>query len=371
MSARPAFLELVKSPHMQYEIEAHNVFFERSLWQNVLMPRYGFPSIPDSKWRCSAALASSYALPRALDKVGDSLELSIQKDATGKLNMLQMCKPRPARSKEDPKGVYWHEDHKRMITLLEYCVVDVLAEREISNKLPPLTPSELEIWQLDQKINMRGIPLDKETINSAIEVSKNYTVFLEKEMDRLTKGRLTNIRQTAKLQLFLEEHGVLVDNVQKATIVEVLQRDNLPDIVRDILTIRQSLGQTSTAKYIKMKNIVGGDEVARDQFMYHGASTGRWAAKGFQPQNLPRGTIEATEEMFEDLRAGSWRVLEHKYGSVIDVLVSCIRGMIKAPSGNKFLVSDFSNIEGRVLAWIAGETWKVQAFEEFDNETDR
>jgi DNA polymerase bacteriophage-type len=348
----------------EYVIEAHNVFFEKSLYWNVLQPRYGFPDIDETRWRCSAALAASYGLPRALDKVGEILELPVQKNLDGKLVMQQLAKP----IKKDGEFAGWYNDPQRFTTLYYYCMDDVRAEKEISKALEPLSLGELAVWQLNQKINKKGVPLDKDIVTGAISIIEGYTRELEARMAKLTDGRLNNIRQTAQLKLWLEENGILTDSVDKPSVEKILSRKRLPDAVRSVLEIRQKLGQTSTAKYPKMLAQLCPDGTIKDQYMYHGAISGRETSRGVQVANLPRGSLKQTQEMLDTIKFGSWRALS-EYGDPMDVLSSCLRGTIAAPEGYKFLVSDYSNIEGRLTAWVAGEQWKLDAFKANDDGT--
>jgi len=357
---KPDFITDIIEKGLPYELEAHNAFFEKSIWKNICQNKFGFPSVSDCVWSCSAALASVYALPRSLDGVGAALDLPVKKNHDGKLVMMQLAKPKPDGT--------WDRTPHKFTKLYEYCLDDVRAEREVTRRLKPLSAYERRVWLLDQEINERGVPVDLTMVRGAIQIIDEYSARLEKEMESLTGGKLTNIRQVASLQLWLEENKVLVDNVQKGTIENVLQRKNLPGNVRRVLEIRQALGQTSTAKYRALLAHACSDERLRDQFLYAGASTLRHSGRGVQLQNFPRGSLSYTDQMIASIRDGSWRQLQAQ-GDVMDILSSSIRGAIASTANCVFFDYDFSNIEGRVMAWLAGEEWKIQAFKDFDNGT--
>lgn len=354
IKSKPDFLDVMD----EHEIEAHNVFFEKAIWRNICVPLYGFPDIPNDRWVCSAAQVAMHSLPRALGDAGEALGLSQVKDDEGKLVMLQLSKPTAS-------GKYYN-DPERFTKLFAYCVDDVSSEYELSQNTRPIPRREREIWLLDQTINERGIPFNVQMVSKAKSIVEDYTAHLERELYKATNGKLTSVRQIQALQHWLEENGVVVDNVRKETINTLLEDDTLPYKCKDVLEIRQSLSKSSTAKLNKILDYVDPrDNRARDLFMYHGAGTGRWGGRGPQPQNLPRGTIKCTDEVFEAIATGDWCEVE-KHGNVMDVISSSLRGMIAAPEGKKFYVADFSNIEGRVTAWLAGETWKIKAFSDYD-----
>ena len=176
LRSKPAFVTEIIESGLPFRLEAHNAFFEKSIWKNVCERLYDFPAVNDEHWDCSAALAAAHALPRALDKVGDALDLPIKKSTDGKLVMLQLARP-----KDKVLGTFDHDPIKHT-TLYNYCVDDVLTEREVARRLGHLTDTERSYWLLDQKMNMAGIPVDVELITGACKIINDYTVKLEEEL---------------------------------------------------------------------------------------------------------------------------------------------------------------------------------------------
>jgi len=342
-------------------IEAHNAQFELAIWQ-VMERKYGMPPLPLDKMRCSAAKAAAMSIPRSLGMACAALGLEQQKDKEGHRVMLQMCKPRKPRKAErtsDPdweSKLYWYEDDDRAMTLFNYCIQDVVAEEELSSKLPELPPLEQEIWQLDYQINSRGITVDCDTIRRFMYLIADEEAELLSQLSIITDGTVSSPRQVASSLEWIKDQGVTLPNLQKQTLSDALESPNMPYSVRRFIEIRQKLGLSSVAKMAAMLDRAGKDGRIRDLFMYHGANTGRWAGRGVQLQNLPRGDIKV-DDVTEIVTAT--RLLPETftglYGSPAEAAKSCIRGMIKAADGNVLYCTDYKSIEGRVLAWIANE----------------
>lgn len=350
--------------------EAHNAEFERAIWHHILHKRHGWPDVPIRRWRCSAAKAAAFALPRSLGDAGDALALDIQKDKEGHALMLKMCKPRAPRKKEreqDPcwaSRLFWWEDGTDLERLYEYCKQDVESEAALSDRLRPLSEYEQTVWELDQTINTRGVCIDTGTVRAAIGLISTYSDALLTEMQELTHGLVDSPKQVAKTIDWLATRGCISPDLKKDTVSQLLSQKGLQPDVRRVLEIRQSLSKASTAKYEAMLNRVNTDGRARGLFMYHGASTGRWAGKGIQPHNLPRGSFHDTDLAIDLIQKKDIQNLEFYYGDPMDVLSTCLRPMISAAPGHDLLCADFSAIEGRVLAWIAGEQHIIQDYTE-------
>jgi len=358
-------LELIRIADI---VEAHNAEFERAMWYHIMHLRCGFYEIPISKWRCSAAKAASYSLPRSLEGAGQALGLDITKDAEGHRLMLKMCKPRKPRKAEreaDPdweSKLYWHEKPEEMERLFEYCLRDVESEYAISEALKDLPDDEQETWEMDQEINTRGVQIDTETVEAAIELIGTYSDKILEEMKSLTCGTVGSPKQVKKTLDFLATKGLVLEDLKKATVSEALSREDLNPTAKRILELRQTLSKASTAKFEAMLKRANSDGRARSLFMYHGASTGRWAGKGIQPQNLPRGSFSDTELAIQLIRDRDLEGIKFFYGDPMDAMSTCVRPMLTAKPGHTLVCADFSSIEGRVLAWLAGEEHILQDY---------
>lgn len=351
-------------------VEAHNAFFERAIWRNIMVPQYGWPDIPDAQWACSASRVAAHAIPRALDKAGAALGLAIQKDQEGKRIMMKLTRPRkPTKNNSN----VWHEDHADYRKLYNYCVDDIKAERALSNRIRPLSDFERQVWLLDQKINERGVRVDLEAVEAAMVIADQYKGKLNRELERLTRGEVVSASQNIRLLDWLEGQGLDMDDLTKASVIEALENvtktmddiqalQNKIKIVR-VLEIRQQYAKTSTAKYAKIRKMVCKDGTLKDLYLYHGAGTGRWTGKGVQPQNLPRNKFKGDlETAYEILKQRDPEAFEMGYPDVLDTLSSLIRGCFIPSEGKTFYGGDYAAIETRVLFWLAGEEKGLKLF---------
>jgi len=328
---------------------AWNSFFEMSIWNLVL----NWPDVPFDQWRDTAALAAAQAYPRALGKCGEAMGLAgdAVKSKRGKLLIQRCCKPYRGERLID-KDLYRE--------LFDYCLQDVVAEREIRDRLRDLRGVEQDVWETDQKINWRGVRLDRDSIYNALAIIDEHSVALNTEVCALTEGFMDSTGSRAKAMLWTESQGYTLESYDKTAISNALSDSTLPANVRRFLEIRQALSKSSTKKYDSMKKVLGADGRAHGVLMYHGASTGRWAGRHFQPQNLPRPTIDNIEEVIDQMRDRDPASITHE---PMEALSSCLRGMLIASEGNRLLVSDYASIEARVLAWVAGHTASLEVFE--------
>jgi len=345
-------------------VTAHNAAFERVIWRHIFTPRYGWPEPRLEQWRCTMAMALALSLPAGLDDLAGALNIGEKKDDAGYRKMIQMAKPR--RRNDDGTFVWW-DDEDRKRGLYAYCQQDVVVEREIEKKLLPLRPSEQKLWQIDQKINDRGVHVDVDLCESANAIAEAMQARLDKAM-RLATGNAVRACTNAKqLGEWLNQRGVACDSVAKDWVEQTLGRDDLPADVRQALELRQQGSRTSTAKADALLLGKSADGRAKGLMQFHAASTGRWGGRRFQPQNLKRPN-EATDiaEAIMLLRTRDLDAMLLFHDDPMSVIGDCIRGMVAAPPGRILRAADFSNIEGRVLAWLAGEQWKLDAFAAYD-----
>lgn len=350
-----------------WPVYAHNAMFEYNIWLQILTPRHGWPEPPPhDAWHCTAAMAAAMALPRDLARACIALGLDTQKDMAGRRLMLQMARP---RRYENGLPVWWNVPEK-LARLTAYCKADVLAEKGVAARVRPLRPLERKVWLLDCLINARGIAIDRVALSHALDISRRVMGRFNDELCRLTRNQVTSFSQAERLKDWLREQGVDTDSIDKANMRAILNRD-IPPAARKVLELRQEAAKSSTAKLTAFLERCCRDGRIRENLMYHGASTGRWAGKGVQPQNLPDpnrvGISQSTiDTAFELLEMRDPDLLEMVCGSVMTVLSCLIRGIIVAREGHKLVSADFANIEGRVLAWLAGDTKKLAAFAAFD-----
>jgi DNA polymerase len=337
-------------------IVAHNALFERSIWQNIAVPRLGFPAIKESQWRCTLAACSRLGLPRSLEEAGKALGLPIQKDLEGRRLMLKLCKP-------DGSGAF-PGTPAEFERLRQYCLRDVETEVEVHDVIADLTPSELKVWQLDQLINLRGLPVDREALLQALAIAEKCKAHNNAKLSGLTDGAVSTPQQVAALLEWLESRGLELSSLTAGKVAEALKDESLPEDVREALQLRQDAGKASTAKLKSMLDQCGDDDRVRGTVLYHGAATGRWAGTGIQIQNFPRGSFKPCEiELVHGLLSlESPEALDLLLAPPLHCLSSALRSFIRAEPGKRFLVCDFAGIEARVLAWITGQSDLVEAF---------
>lgn len=346
---------------------AHNAFFEKAIWQNVMVKKYGAPSIPAERFRCSAAVAASFSLPRALSNAGIVLGLDKQKDDEGHKVMMALSKPRKETKHNKDEFVGQSYAAHQYEKLYSYCIQDVETERELWKTLRPLSGTELKVWLLDQKINMRGVNVDFDLAQSADELSDLEDEYLNDRLYEVTNGEVPRATNVAQLLKWINNLLVTpIEDTTAGTLRGLLLHDDLQPELREAIEIRQAVGKTSVKKYARILSSLCSDGRLRDLLMYHGASTGRWTGKLVQMQNLPRGTFKSVEEQEEAIKlikTKDLNLIRQKYKNVKDVLSNCIRGIIIPSKGHELFVADYASIEARVLFWLANHQHGVDMYE--------
>lgn len=316
------------------------------------------------------ACALSHSLPGSLGKLCDVLGIKGEdaKDGDGKKLIHLFCKPQPKRNKLRRATKHTHPDE--WAAFLRYAGRDITSMRLLYQRLPKwnyaLGKSEHKLWMLDQGINRRGIRVDLDLAASAIDACTDEKLKLAERTQDLTYGEVSAATQRDQLlKHVLEWYGIELPNLRKGTVENLIEKADLPAPVLELLTIRLSASATSVAKYKRLLEATSEDGRLRGTLQYCGAArTGRWAGRLFQPQNLPRPTLEqaAIDDAITMFKTGFGDNLP----DVIEAAQSCVRGALVASEGKRLVVADLANIEGRVLAWLAGEDWKVDAFRDYD-----
>jgi hypothetical protein len=342
------------------EVVAHNAPFELAIWNNVCVPKYGWPRLKPEQMRCTMAQCYAMGLPASLEKAAAALGIEETKDMAGSRVMMQLARP-------NPDGELWVYSHnpEKFERLFDYCRQDVEVERELDKRLMKLSPKEREVWLLDRKINERGIRVDVSAINSAIWLVNAEKQRLDAEMLSVTDGEVARCTEVQALVKWVKKQGVALESVGKANVLDALNTTSLPVNVREALNIRREAAKSSTAKLAAMRDRAGRDtHRVRDSFQYHGATTGRWAHRGVQPGNLPRPRPDVKQDHIEDIikNIADRDYIDIYYGPVMAAMADCVRGMITADKGCELIAVDFSAVEARVLAWLAGEEKVLDIF---------
>ena len=317
------------------------------------------------QWRCTMAHGLYCGYPAGLDAVGKAIGLpqDKQKMAVGKALIRYFCVPcKPTRTNG---GRTWNlpkHDEDKWNLFKEYCKQDVVTEQEILRRLDQFPMPEVEEyqWRLCVQMNAYGVKVDSALIDGALYIDQISTGRLTEEAIALTG--LENPNSAAQLLTWLQDNGTSADNLQKATVSDLLAGE-LPETVRRILEIRQQLGKTSIKKYVAMDTAKCKDERVRGLTQYYGANrTGRWAGRMVQMQNLPRNYLKTLDNAREVVKKKNYEGIKLLYGNVPDTLSQLIRTAFIPSEGHKFVVADFSAIEARVIAWLAGEQWVNEVF---------
>ena len=337
---------------------AHNSAFERAAFA-----RHLGREMPPEEWEDTMILAAYNGLPLSLEAAGAALQLGSQKIKEGTLLINYFCKPcKPTLTNGGRTRNLPEHAPDKWERFAEYCRRDVEVAQAIYYRLKdyPVTETERKVWALDARINERGVLVDLDLAQAAIDVDEAFRQEHQLELQKLTG--LENPNSVAQLKCWLETVGLPCETLSKGAVSDLMAQAVDPTTHR-VLELRQQLGKTSTKKYEAMVNAAGADHRVRGITQYYGAArTGRWAGRLVQLQNLPQNHLAGIEQVREIVRAQDLEMLELLYDSVPDVLSQLIRTAFVAKPGHTFLVSDYAAIEARVIAYLAGEQWRMDVF---------
>ena len=359
----PGFLKALMDPSV--EKRAFNASFERVCLSRLLrdlgMLREG-EFLSPVNWRCTMVRCMYLGLPHSLAFAGAVLGLDKQKLTEGKDLIRFFCIPaKPSLLNEQGNRNLPATDPNLWKRFVEYNRRDVEVEMQIQKRLAnyPVPETVWQEYELDQEINDRGIGVDSALVAAAMRLDGMSGKELSSELSRLT--RLANPNSVSQVRSWLEKHGAQVESLGKKQVAAML-KDADPEI-REVLLLRQQLAKSSVKKYEAMRNTVCRDGRIRGMFQFYGASrSGRWAGRGVQLQNLPQNHMPDLDQARNMVLAGNYGVVKSLYDSVPDVLSELIRTAFVPGEGKQFIVADFSAIEARVIAWLAGESWRMEVF---------
>lgn len=396
-------------------IEAHNVGFERWVWMHVCVARYGWPSVDDSQWRCSAAKARAAGWPGSLAPLGDALMLGTKKDKRGADLMKKFSMPRNP-TKTDPRrrvlSMHTHpghdglkykadrdrvdDDHADTQAYGDYNETDIATEAEASSRLPDLEGEELLWWQTHEAVNRRGVHIDREGVENCIAIVEQTLLKYNSELLAMTG--IDAASKVAQMLAWLHARGVHLDSLDEDSVTEALTWPNMDPECKRVLQIRAAAGSASVKKLFSIRNRLSSDDRLRDLYIYYGARTGRSTGEGPQPTNLAKAgpdtircgcarhyglhliacphcgmpkppnarAVEWNPAVAEDaLRVIATRSLpwvELVFGDALHTVSGCLRGLFNAAPGYDLISTDYNSIEAVGLAMMAGEQWRIDVF---------
>ena len=339
-----------------------------SQFERICLSRFlGYPAgnyLAPASWRCSMVWASTLGLPRSLESVGAVLGLEKQKLTEGKDLIRYFCVPcRPTKANGGRMRNLPEHAPEKWERFKAYNLRDVETEMQIQERLSrfPVPASIWEEYHLDQEINDRGIGVDMELVRQAIAVDARSRERLTAAMRELTE--LENPNSVQQMKQWLADQGMETDTLGKKAVAELIR--TAPEPLREVLSLRQQLAKSSVKKYAAMENAVCADGRAHGMFQFYGANrTGRFSGRLIQLQNLPQNHMGDLAEARALVRSGNYEALSMLYEDIPDTLSQLIRTAFVPQNGRKFIVADFSAIEARVIAWFAGERWRLKVFED-------
>ncbi len=362
-------------------LSAWNVSFERAVWEFVGHQKLGWPSLEPfgiDKFSCTMARARAHSLPGSLGNAAKALKLPILKDESGKSSMMRLTKAKK-HSVSDPYDFDY--DPTRWLEMRSYCRDDVRVEKTIDSKLLPfdkIGPFEEKLWKLDQEMNWKGVTIDRETIQPTLDIIAQAEKKHEERLQEIVGDPEITLSKREKLLNWLSENGLHVNSLAKDYVESLLKDDkHLEPQVREVLELKVAASKVSVKKYPRMKVMSESDGRVRNNIIYYGAGkTGRWSGSGIQLQNLANGkslqidTSVSVDKLIEmqinSLRTGSYEKVDEAWGDPLEVASTMLRSMFVPDEGKKFYFCDYSSIESRVLAWLAGQQDVIDVYNSGD-----
>lgn len=339
---------------------AFNASFERTC-----IAKYLGIEMPPEQWECTMVRVANLGLPMSLDSASKALGLDTQKDSAGKALIRYFSIPcKPTKANEGRTRNFPEHAPDKWQQFKAYCLQDVRVELAIREATADYNIPRVEkrLWDLDQRINDLGVRIDAKLITQAIHMDQAAKDEFTKEAVDITQ--LDNPNSVAQLKNWLEgETGEAVSSLSKAAVTDLIDEQSANEAVRRTLELRQEMSKSSVKKYMAMYNAKCADRRVRGLFQFYGANrTGRWSGRLVQMQNLPRNSMNDLDVARDVVRSGDLQLTEMLFGSVSDTLSQLIRTAFVAPKGSRLIVADFSAIEARVIAWLAGESWRMEVF---------
>ena len=335
-------------------VSGWNVGFERLAFLHSLSPDFGWPMPESWQFEDTMAMAAAMSLPRSLEEAAIAIGIAERKDSDGANVMKFMSRPNHGIK----LGTPFYD------RLIAYNRQDVVVERSMRKTLLPLSDRELALFHLDLKINSRGVSIDLALVDAMQKIATGEKARLNAAITAASGGAISTTNQHKVIAQWLTLNGVATDSVAKGVVHDLMERDDLPTAPRRVIEIRQEAAKSSVAKLKTARICVCGDGRARGLLQFLGADSGRWAGRLLQPQNFPRpsGLVKNPDQAIPWLMSGDPLAIEFMYGSPLRAIADSLRSIIVAAPGCDLIAADFSSIESRLLAWIAGEQWKLDAY---------
>jgi DNA polymerase len=364
-AVREAFAEIVRDPK-NWELVSHNNGFDRPVYDNILVSRYAFPPIPLEVWRCSQRLALANAYPAELDQLAQALGLPYRKDPAARKAMLSVSRPKANRKRKAATVPLFDEDPTKLALVNERCMLDVITARAVwqSPKLKHLAEQERHYQLQDAIINGRGVRGDRAFITAARDLAIHERIAINLRLQELTAGNITSVDQTQRFIEAVNARGHNITSLTKGSVAQVLA-GKPDDYVRQLLELRRRGARAAVRKFDRMLAYMSPiDDRMRGTLRMYGAGPGRWSGLGPQLQNLKKNEANLPLSVVDSIRTGD-RTGIAQYGDPLSLLGDVSRAALCAALGMELKSGDFSAIESVVLAWYAGEKWKLLAYCEF------